>query len=176
MSDLYETPAGATEELIRTKFADVLYPSQMVICDPCCGHNAILNVFEKHGFQVVGDDLHTHPDKRIFPPIPFYHSFASSWRTRLFPNRHSSWNVYIWKVSHSVCYCLCLIWFARPKWICCFEFGITVCALNTRPHFLHEGKEVQVEEVAWFVYDGIPRDGSDHSRVEVKRCALPVPV
>ena len=44
----------------------------MVICDPCCGHNAILNVFEKHGFQVVGDDLHTHPDKRIFPPIPFH--------------------------------------------------------------------------------------------------------
>ena len=78
LSDLYETSAEAIEELIRTKFADVLNPSQMVIYDPACGHNAILNVFEKQGFQVVGDDLHTHPDKKDFPPIPFYHRLTSS--------------------------------------------------------------------------------------------------
>ena len=57
-----------------------------------------------------------------------------------------------------------------------YEFGITVYALNTRPRFLHEDKEVQVEDTAWFVWDGIARDGSDHSRVDLVRCALPVPV
>ena len=53
------------------------------------------------------------------------------------------------------------------------RFGITVYALNTVPHFKHEGKEVQVQETAWFVWDGIVLGGSDNSRVEVKRCFLP---
>ena len=173
LTDLYETPDETTEELHRTMFADVVNPGLMTIYDPCCGHDAILKVFERHGFKVIGDDLHTKPDKKDFitnPDLPPYDIIVTN------PPFSCSTKILFRLYEEGKPFCVLLpvanlVRKAKMEYF--FEFGITVHALNTVPRFKHEGKDVQVQETAWFVWDGIVRDGSDHSRVEVKRCFLP---
>ena len=48
-----------------------------------------------------------------------------------------------------------------------FEFGITVLLLN-KPFVIPKSRE----EAAWFTWNGVALDGSDHLRVKVKRCFL----
>jgi hypothetical protein len=49
--DLYQTPAVATETLLRVERIPT------VICEPACGRGAIVNVLRAHGHGVIASDL-----------------------------------------------------------------------------------------------------------------------
>jgi hypothetical protein len=52
--DLYETPAVATEQLLKH------FKLETPIWEPACGRGAICRVLEKAGYRVTGSDLNNH--------------------------------------------------------------------------------------------------------------------
>ena len=146
--DLYETPPEVTMALLNTVFADVVDPSQFVVYDPCAGHDAILKVFEGKGYQVVGDDLYTKEVKKDFLLNHDLPTFSAIVTNPPYSNSTKMLEkMYLLGKPFAILIPMCNLC-RGGKMNLLFEYGITIYLLNKRPRFLHNGKEVQVDEVA----------------------------
>ena len=138
-----------TQTLIDNVISEIPNCDSLVYYDCACGNNAIVNVFLKNELQCIGTDLFTQDVKVDYlnDELPEHDFIVTnppfSLGTKFLKKLYESGKPFILllpvvNVSR------------KAKHLLFHEYGVIMYCTFPRGPFLREGKQVQVDECAWF--------------------------
>ena len=149
LQDLYETPPHATQAIIDVVINQLPNKDLLVFYDCACGNNAVVNVFLSNNLHAIGTDLYTQVNKvdYLTDDIPYYDFLITnppfSDSTKFLKKAYESGKPFLLLLN--------LLHLGRKaKYLLFQQYGVIIYCVFPSPRFLHNGKNVHIEESAWF--------------------------
>lgn len=147
--ELYETPARATQSIIDTVISKIPKHKDLIFYDCCCGNNAIVNVLINQGYKAIGTDKFTQEVSvdALKDPLPEHDIIITNppfnVSTQFLKMFYESGKPFLMILP------TCNI-SRKHKHILFQQYGVIAYCIFPKPTYLHDGKEFQIDETAWF--------------------------